>query len=146
MPISFCRSPRSQICRRSPLTQYEQADGQSILVGTVFVFVMAAGSGIVIILAAVIYAFFYFATQPIQNYIISRYLPPHRHGFGYGLHFFLTFGVGSTAAAVCGWLADNFGLRAVFYGMGICFIISAILAATLVFKTSGRPVTRAASG
>ena len=76
------------------------------------------------------------ATQPVQNYMISKYLPPHRHGFGYGLHFFLTFGIGSTAAAASGWVADNYGLRAVFYSMGICFIVSALLAAVLVFRTA----------
>lgn len=108
----------------------------AILVGAVFVFVMAAGSGLVIVLAAVVYAFFYFSTQPLQNYMISRYLPRHRQGFGYGLHFFLTFGIGSTAAAVCGWIADNLGLEAVFYGMGFCFVASAILAAILVMRSS----------
>ena len=93
----------------------------SIFIGTIFVFLMANGSGLLLVISAVIYAFFYFATQPIQNFLISNYLPTHRHGLGYGLHFFLTFGVGSTAAAVSGYLADHFGLQAVFYAMGFCF-------------------------
>jgi MFS family permease len=115
----------------------------AILVGTVFVFIMAAGSGIVIVLAAVVYAFFYFSTQPLQNYMISRYLPRHRQGFGYGLHFFLSFGIGSTAAVICGWIADNLGLSAVFYSMGCCFAASAILATILVVRSKIKPVVAA---
>lgn len=106
----------------------------AVSVGTVFVFIMAMGRNLIIVVAAVVYAFFYFATQPIQNYMIARYLPEHRHGMGYGIHFFLTFGVGSTAAAVCGYLGDRFGLPAIFYGMGLCFVISSILATVLVFR------------
>lgn len=107
----------------------------AIFIGTLFVFLMALGANLVIVVAAVVYAFFYFATQPIQNYLISRYIPQQHHGLGYGIHFFLTFGIGSTAAAVCGYLADRFGLTAVFYGMGLCFVIALVLASVLACWT-----------
>lgn len=106
----------------------------AVILGGVFVFAMAKASGLVLIGCAVIYAFFYFSTQPTQNYLISRYLPPHRHGIGYGFHFFITFGVGSTAAAGCGYLADRFGLEAVFYAMGGCFVASAAAVTVLVVR------------
>lgn len=110
----------------------------SIFMGTIFVFLMAASSGMVLVVAAVLYAFFYFSTQPIQNYILSTYLPKHRHGLGYGIHFFVTFGIGSTSAAVCGYLADHFGLKVVFYAMGICFILAFCLSSILLFRISKR--------
>jgi hypothetical protein len=66
--------------------------------GTVFVFVMASASNLLLVAAAVIYALFYFAAQPIQNYLLASYVPRQRQGLGYGIHFFLSFGVGSTAA------------------------------------------------
>ena len=104
------------------------------ILGTIFVFLMAKGSNIVLVSSAILYAFFYFSTQPIQNYLLTRYFPKHRQGLGYGIHFFLTFGVGSTAAAVCGYLADHFGLESAFYAMGLCFIISSILAWILMIR------------
>lgn len=110
----------------------------AIVIGTIFVFLMARGSNILLVGAAIVYAFFYFSTQPVQNYLLSRYLPRHRHGLGYGVHFFLTFGVGSTAAAISGYLADHFGLASVFHAMGLCFIASSCLALFLVLRARGQ--------
>jgi MFS family permease len=106
----------------------------AVIIGMVCVFIMAVSINVLLVVAAVIYAFFYFSTQPIQNFLISRYLPPHRQGLGYGIHFFLTFGVGSTAAAVSGYIADRLGLETVFIFMGICFIMAASLAMILVLR------------
>ena len=67
-------------------------------------------------------------------YIVSKYLPQHRQGLGYGILFILTFGVGSTAAAVSGYLADLYGLQAVFYAMAFCLLASAGLVTGLVLQ------------
>ncbi len=101
-----------------------------IIFGSIFVLTMAFAKNYPIILigAAVFYALFYFAVQPVQNYIISTYLPSHRHGIGYGALFFLTFGVGSTAAALSGYIADKFGLVFIFYTMGLFYVIAGIFA------------------
>lgn len=106
----------------------------AVVFGTIFVFLMAKGLNIFLVVSAIFYSFFYFSTQPIQNYLLTQYLPEHRQGIGFGIHFFLTFGVGSTAAAVCGYLADRFGLQSVFYAMGLCFILSSCLALVLVLR------------
>jgi MFS family permease len=116
-----------------------QAEGLylgAILLGTVFVFLMAVSENLILVLSAVMYAFFYFSTQPIQNYLLSTYLPKHRHGLGYGIHFCITFGIGSTAAAVSGYLADHYGLRSVFYAMTVCFLVSAVMAFTLLIRVN----------
>jgi MFS family permease len=110
----------------------------SIAMGTVFVFVMASASNLLLVAAAVIYALFYFAAQPIQNYLLASYVPRERQGLGYGIHFFLSFGVGSTAAAVAGWLADRFGLGAVFQFTGVCFLLSSALALFLLLRARDR--------
>jgi MFS family permease len=109
----------------------------AIIAGTLFVFIMAKSTGLILIVSAVFYAFFYFSTQPMQNFMLSNYLPKQRHGIGFGIHFFVTFGIGSTAAAVSGYLADNYGLESVFYAMGACFIASAVLSLILL-KRAGR--------
>lgn len=111
----------------------------TVCMGTVFVFLMSFSRGIVLLLASVGYAFFSFAAQPAQNFIVSKYLPLHRQGLGYGTLFILTFGVGSTAAAVCGYLADLFGLQVVFYAMGFCFLASAGLSLGLVLHNNPEP-------
>ena len=108
----------------------------AILLGTVFVFLMAVSSNLILIGYSVMFAFFYFSTQPIQNYLLSTYLPTQRHGLGYGIHFFITFGIGSTAAAVSGYLADHYGLRSVFYAMTLCFLFSAAMALTLLIRVN----------
>ncbi|MBU0544270.1 MAG: MFS transporter, partial [Proteobacteria bacterium] len=110
----------------------------AIFIGTFFVFIMAKSSGFILIASAVFYAFFYFSTQPMQNFLLSDYLPKHRHGIGYGIQFFVTFGIGSTAAAVSGYLADKYGLESVFYAMGACFILSSILSLILLVRTMRR--------
>jgi MFS family permease len=106
----------------------------AVLIGMLCVFMMAVSTNVWLVAFAVVYAFFYFSTQPVQNFIISNYLPKHRHGMGYGVHFFLTFGVGSTAAAVSGYLADHFGLQAVFWSMGGCFMLSALMISLLMIR------------
>ena len=111
----------------------------AIVFGTMFVFLMSKGVNIILVASAILYAFFYFSTQPIQNYLLSKYLPKHRQGLGFGIHFFLTFGVGSTAAAVCGYLADHFGLESIFYAMGLCFLVSCCLALLLVTRVKENP-------
>ncbi len=115
----------------------------AVVFGTIFVFLMARGINIFLVVSAIFYSFFYFSTQPIQNYLLTQYLPEHRQGIGFGIHFFLTFGVGSTAAAVCGYLADRFGLESVFYAMGLCFILSSCLALVLVLRARSAKTGRA---
>jgi MFS family permease len=110
----------------------------AVCMATLFVFIMSFTTGLILVLASVCYAFFYFAVQPAQNYIISRYLPQHRQGLGYGTLFILTFGVGSTAAAVSGYLADLYGLQSVFYAMGFCLLASAGLVLVLVLLQNGK--------
>ena len=113
----------------------------TVCMGTLFVFIMSFTTGLILVLASICYAFFYFAVQPAQNYIISRYLPQHRQGLGYGTLFILTFGVGSTAAAVSGYLADLYGLQIVFYAMGFCLLASAGLVLGLVVLQNGKSDT-----
>jgi MFS family permease len=112
----------------------------AVVLGTIFVFFMAEGSNLFLVISAVLYSFFYFSVQPIQNYLITQYLPAHRQGMGFGIHFFLSFGVGSTAAAVCGYLADRFGLESVFYVMGLCFILSSCLVFVLLLRAKSEKI------
>lgn len=107
-----------------------------VALGTVFVFIMANSSDLILVLSAVVHAFLYFSAQPIQNFILSKYTPRSRHGFVFGLHFSLNFGVGSIAAAVGGYLADRFGLHSVFHAITGCFAASSIFLLWLAIQTA----------
>jgi MFS transporter, FSR family, fosmidomycin resistance protein len=124
--------------RLSDRYQPEKIYAGGLVIGAVFVFMMAKSTNILLVISAVIYAFFYFSTQPTQNYLIASYLPKNRQGMGFGIHFFLTFGVGSTAAAVSGYIADRFGLTAVFYIMGCFFTVAAALSLIMLIRSTTR--------
>jgi len=113
----------------------------AVVIGMICVFIMAVSTNALLVVITVIYAFFYFSTQPIQNLLVSRYLPPHRQGLGYGILFFLTFGVGSTAAVISGYIADRLGLEAVFFFMGVCFMMSASMVMLLLLRAGQRKFT-----
>ncbi len=110
----------------------------TVFMGTLFVFVMSFSRGLLLLMASIGYAFFSFAAQPAQNFIVSKYIPQHRQGLGFGTLFILSFGVGSTAAAVSGYLADLYGLRIVFYAMGFCFLVSTGFVLGLVLLQNGK--------
>ncbi len=97
------------------------------LVAGILALSMAFTSGIFLVIVAIAQAFFAFTSQPVQNLLVSRHLSPKRQGLGYGLKFFMLFGVGSVAAALAGYLADRFGLPSVFIAMGFVYVSSAIV-------------------
>ena len=110
----------------------------AVLLGMIFVFIMAMATNVILILSAVLFALFFFATQPIQNYLLAGYLPEDRRGLGYGVLFFMTFGVGSTAATISGYLADRLGLTSVFYTMGFCLVLASFLVGYLNIRARDR--------
>ncbi len=98
----------------------------------VFVLLIASTTGMLLVVVTIIFALFNFATQPVQNYLLSHYLPSRHQGTAFGIHFFAVFGVGSLAAAIAGYIADVFGLEAVFFAMALCFAVATVPAAWLV--------------
>jgi FSR family fosmidomycin resistance protein-like MFS transporter len=96
----------------------------TLLISSASILLMSFTGGLPLFLGAVGFGFFSFAVQPMQNTIGAKLLPKHRQGIGYGFMFFMTFGIGSVAAAFSGWLADRFGLSSVFLAMGLCYVAS----------------------
>ena len=45
----------------------------------------------------------------------------HR-GLGYGISFFLSFGIGGIAPAICGWIAETYTLEMVFPMMALSLL------------------------
>jgi MFS family permease len=89
------------------------------------------------ILAAVGFALVFFMWQPVSNCLIAKYTSPSRRSLGYGLSFFLSFGLGSTGATFAGWVADRYNNLAALYPiLGYLALASAGLA-ILIWLTSG---------
>lgn len=85
-----------------------------------------------LIIAAAFFSLIYYAWQPAQNYLISKYTKKASHGMGFGVNFFLIFGLGSMATATGGWITDDYGVD-LFYSIMSGVATVAIIAALVVF-------------
>jgi MFS family permease len=83
-----------------------------------FMILIGLTSGIVGVVIAALFALFHFSNQPVENSLIAHYTPSRLRSSGYGLKFFLTFGVGSFASGLSGYVADHFGFSSVFLLLG----------------------------
>ncbi|MBU0480117.1 MAG: MFS transporter [Proteobacteria bacterium] len=79
-----------------------------------------------------LFSLFYYAWQPSHNYLISRYTKKASHGMGFGVNFFLIFGVGSIATAIGGYVADDFGVDRFYLVMAV-IAVAALAAAIGVY-------------
>jgi MFS family permease len=108
------------------------------LLGAPFLFLVGFSTNLLVVLSALAYAFFYFSTQPTSVHLLARYTNVSFRGTAYGIQFFLTFGLGSFASTLSGYIADLLGLEWVFHAMGFLFFISAVLAFVLVVLSRKR--------
>ncbi len=72
-----------------------------------------------LILTTGVFSLIYYAWQPSQNYLIAKYTKKSSHGMGFGINFFLIFGVGSLATSVGGWVADELGIDRFYAAMSL---------------------------
>jgi MFS family permease len=79
-------------------------------------------------------AFFHFVTQPSGNYMVAEYVPPRLRGMGYGVYFFVSFGMGSVGASIGGWVSEREGLELAFPAMAM-LLVPAVAAALLLSFT-----------
>ncbi len=79
----------------------------------------------------------YFSGQTVINVLISRFVPEHSLGAGYGIAFSIAFMPGSFASALSGYIADTFGLRYIFLVLAVVSSISVILTIILWRKVNG---------
>jgi sugar phosphate permease len=77
-----------------------------------------------LLFAAALFSLFFYAWQPAQNYLIAKYTRKASHGKGFGINFFLLFGVGSIATASGGYVADNYGIDRFYWFMSIIALIA----------------------
>jgi|TARA_B100000929_G_scaffold92081_1_gene72282 predicted MFS family arabinose efflux permease len=99
-----------------------------IMANIPFLLLMGYTSDLLLIISGIMLGVAYFSNQPIGNTLIARFTHSQNRGLGYGISFFLSFGIGSFAAGFSGVIAENMGVAAVFPAMGILLLPSVIFA------------------
>ena len=92
---------------------------------------LAFGGPWLALVGAGMFAFFFFAEQPIGNGLVADYTSPRRRSAGYGLHFALAFGVGALGAAAAGWSTARHGAGSAFLLMSAAGALALLLALLL---------------
>jgi len=99
-----------------------------IMANIPFLILMGYTSDIFLIISGIFLGIAYFSNQPIGNTLIANFTNSQNRGIGYGLSFFISFGIGSFAAGFSGLIAENMGVAAVFPAMGLLLIPSVLFA------------------
>ncbi len=98
-------------------------------------FLMAFAWDIPLVLLAIVYFFFLLGMQPIENTLVSKITPRKFHHSAYGTKFVLTFGVGSVAVKMIGFVEQSKGISYVFPVLGITSLALVVVIVLLIFKT-----------
>lgn len=102
-----------------------------LLVAPIF-YLISRYSDYKLIIMCSFFSLIYYAWQPCQNYLIAKYTKKSSHGMGFGINFFLLFGVGSIATSVGGYVTDKFGVDH-FYGLMSIVSVIALVVSTAVY-------------
>lgn len=109
-----------------------------ILAGIVpFLFQMGVADGMWRFTATMGFALIFFMWQPVSNCLIAKYTSARRRSLGYGLSFFLSFGLGSTGATFAGWVTDRYGLNRLYPVLGTLGIAAAGVAVVIWLLSRG---------
>lgn len=114
------------------------------LVQVPFLVALGWAGGPALLPVAMAVAFFHFWTQPPGNHMVASFTPPQVRGLGYGIYFFLSFGVGSLGAALGGWLSERFGLARTFPLLAALLVPAVLAMAALSLPAQRRARWRAA--
>ncbi|MEN8135332.1 MAG: MFS transporter [Thermodesulfobacteriota bacterium] len=81
-----------------------------------------------LLLISCLFSLVYYAWQPAQNYLISKYTRKASHGMGFGINFFLIFGIGSIATYTGGYVTDEYSVDRFYLIMAIIGAMAALAA------------------
>ncbi|MBU0728671.1 MAG: MFS transporter [Proteobacteria bacterium] len=87
-----------------------------------------------LIASSAFFSLIYYAWQPSQNYLIAKYTRKASHGIGFGVNFFLLFGMGSAATAVGGYIADDYTIDLFYFIMSVIAAIAMLVAFSVYFS------------
>ena len=85
-----------------------------IIVNIPFMSLMGYTEGWLLLLSSIALGIVYFLNQPVSNALLADLTPSSHRGIGYGISFFLSFGIGGIAPAVSGWITEHYAIEMVF--------------------------------
>ena len=107
-----------------------------------FLILIGFTSGPVGVIVAALFAMFFFTNQPVENNLVANYTPLRLRSSGYGLKFFLSFGVGSFASGFSGFVADRFGFGSVFVAQAAVLLLAILVIIVLNITAKESAVER----
>jgi len=93
-----------------------------------------------LILFGGLFVFFSLGMQPVENSLVACLIPASWRSVGYGLKFTLTFGVGSLAVHLVGWIQRRAGLDAVMLLVVALLALAVLAGGVLLLATRGRRI------
>lgn len=91
-----------------------------------------------LIIMSCLFSLIYYTWQPCQNYLIAKYTRKASHGMGFGVNFFLLFGIGSIATSVGGYVTDEYGVDRFYWLMSVVSAISVVVSLAVYFTRKYR--------
>ncbi len=86
----------------------------------------------------IMYGVSFYAHQPALNSLTGFLSPQNQRGAVYGIFFFTSFGVGSIAQLIAGYIADSFSLDLAFYVFTVFAFTALLLSLMLPTKKEAR--------
>lgn len=109
-------------------------------VSMVAAFLMAFVHDVPLVVLALIYFFFLFGTQPIENTLVASFAPKRLHHSAFGIKGVVTFGVGALAVKMVGGIQTTWGIEATFIALGGVSLV--LLASVLLLIQRTNPIER----
>ena len=104
-----------------------------IILNIPFLALIGYTKGWLLLFCSIVFGVLYFSNQPVSNALLADFTSNAHRGLGYGISFFLSFGIGGIAPAVCGWIAETYRLEMVFPIMALC-LVPGLLACIFLIK------------
>ena len=104
-----------------------------VILNMPFLFLMGYTSGWSLLISSILLGIVHFLNQPVSNALLAELTPSSHRGIGYGISFFLSFGIGGISPAVCGWITNQYSIEMVFPFMAIS-LIPAVIAGWFLMK------------
>ncbi len=107
------------------------------LVALPLALLMAYTTDVPLLIVTICYMFFLLGMQPIENTLVAYLTPDRLRHSAYGTKFILTFGVGSVAVYLVGWIKTQWSLSAVFVVMAVVSLLIVLDILLLISRTRG---------
>ena len=104
-----------------------------VIVNIPFMLFIGYYNGWLLFIMSIFLGVVHFANQPISNALLADLTPSSQRGIGYGVSFFLSFGIGGIAPLIGGIITEKFSIEMVFPIMALS-LIPGVFASWILIK------------